>query len=289
VQAGQPDEVIFPRSALKPLQAVAMIEAGFSGDDRAIALAAASHSGEAMHVSAVRELLASAGVPEAALQCPPGVPDDEDAMLAHIRSGGRREPIYHNCSGKHAAMLATCMTAGWSMDNYLNTEHPLQCAVAETIQRYCGETISGVATDGCGAPAFAVTLIGLARAFGRLSTAVTGTPPARVRDAMRSHPGLIGGTGRPVSELTAAVDGLICKDGAEGVWAAALPDGRCLAVKVEDGATRALAPVVTAALQYWGVRGAVLSRHAVAPVSGGGRTVGAVRPSPELHAILAID
>jgi L-asparaginase II len=288
VQAGQPNEAMFPRSALKPMQAIAMLEAGFSGDESAIALAAASHSGEAGHVSGVRKILADAAVPETALQCPPGLPENDDATLVHVRSGGHREAVFHNCSGKHAAMLATCMSAGWPLETYLSTDHPLQRAFAAMIERYSGETIGRSATDGCGSAAFAVTLTGLARAFSRLGSAVTGTAAARVRDAMRSHPHLVGGTGRPVSELSAAIDGLICKDGAEGVWAAALPEGRSFALKLEDGAARALPPVVTALLRHWGVGGAVLAGHEAVPVYGGGRPVGAVKASPDLRAILAI-
>jgi L-asparaginase II len=211
-------------------------------------------------------------------------------MLSYIRAGGVSARICHNCSGKHAAMLATCAVNGWELTSYLDATHPLQSAIRTTIEVSCGEPITGSGVDGCGAPAHAVSLVGLARAFATMATAADGTAAAAVREAMRSSPQIIGGTGRVVTELTAGVDGLLCKDGAEGVWAAAIPDGRAFAVKVEDGggAGRALPPLLAAALEYWGVDNEIVRRWSSVDVLGGERTVGAIGWSPELVALLGL-
>jgi L-asparaginase II len=284
--AGTPAAATFPRSSLKPLQAVTMVSAGYAGRGAALALAAASHDGENVHLIGVRAILAAAGLDESALQCPTALPSGHDAMLSYIRAGGVWAPICHNCSGKHAAMLATCAIHGWELTSYLDTKHPLQSAIRTTIEVSCGEPITASGVDGCGAPAYAVSLVGLARAFATMATAADGTAAAAVREAMQSSPQVIGGTGRVVTELTAGVDGLLCKDGAEGVWAAAMPDGRAFAVKVDDGASRALPPLLAAALVYWGVDNEVVQRWSSTEVIGGDRIVGTVGWSPELVALL---
>lgn len=285
---GPIDAPTFPRSSLKPLQAVSMVESGFPGRDASLALAAASHDGEDVHIAGARATLAAAGMDEALLQCPPDLPGGRAALLAWVGTGGRPAAICHNCSGKHSAMLATCAAAGWPLDSYRSPEHPLQRAVRARIETLCGEPVAGVAVDGCGAPAFAVSLVGLARAFATLATASSG-PEQLVADAMRAHPRLIGGTGRAVTEFLAAVPGLICKEGAEGVWAAALPDGRAFAAKIDDGSSRALAPVLGAVLEHWGVANEVVRRESAVPVLGGGAPVGAAAASSELRAALALN
>jgi L-asparaginase II len=287
VADGPVDASTFPRSSLKPLQAVAMLGAGFAGRDEALALAAASHDGEDVHIAGARATLAAVGLDDEALQCPPDLPGGREALLAWVDGGGRAARICHNCSGKHSAMLATCVAAGWPTDTYRSPDHPLQCAVRAEIEQLCGEPIGGMAVDGCGAPAFAVSLLGLARAFATLATATEGNPRL-VADAMRAHPRLIGGTGRAVSELSAAVPGLVCKEGAEGVWAAALPDGRAFAAKIDDGGPRALPPVLAAALHYWGIDNDVVARWSAVPVLGGGAPVGTLRWSADLRALLGL-
>jgi L-asparaginase II len=174
-------------------------------------------------------------------------------------------------------MVATCVARGWPVDGYVDPGHPVQLAIRDAIEDLAGERIGVVATDGCGAPAFAVSLTGLARAFARLATAPAGTPEAQVAAAMRAHPGLVGGRGRGVTEMMHAIDGLVAKEGAEGVCAASLGDGRAFALKVDDGARRALGPVVSAVLSRWNVSAAALD-HWVAPaVLGGGEQVGELR------------
>lgn len=284
---GPVDAPTFPRSSLKPLQATAMLDCGFPGRNEAVALAAASHDGEDVHVAGARATLAAAGLDEAALQCPPDLPGGREALIAWVGAGGRAARICHNCSGKHSAMVSTCVAAGWPIDTYRSPDHPLQRAIRARMEALCGEPIAGMAVDGCGAPAFSVSLVGLARAFATLATATDGNPRL-VADAMRAHPRLIGGTGRAVSELTATVPGLVCKEGAEGVWAAALPDGRAFAAKIDDGGPRALPPLLTAALCHWGVDNEVIGRWSAVAVLGGGAPVGTLRWADDLRSALAL-
>jgi L-asparaginase II len=274
---GDGDAPVLPRSSLKPLQAVGMLRAGLGLTGAKLALACASHSGEPVHIDLCRSVLAGAGRDASALGNPPGLPLGTGAMEDLLRAGGSADPIHHNCSGKHAAMVATCVARDWPVAGYVDPEHPLQQAIRVAIEDLAGEPVGAVATDGCGAPAFAISLTGLARAFARLATAPAGTPEAQVAAAMRVHPGLVGGRGRGVTEMMHAVDGLVAKEGAEGVCAAALSDGRALALKVDDGARRALGPVVSAVLTRWDVHDAALD-HWVAPVVlGGGAPVGELR------------
>jgi L-asparaginase II len=185
-----------------------------------------------------------------------------------------------NCSGKHAAMLATCVANGWPLDGYLEPDHPVQAALTATIARLAGEPVEHVAVDGCGAPQHALTPAGVARAFGRLA-AGTGSS-GRVAAAMRSHPDLVGGPGREVTRLLEGVPGLVAKDGAEGYFAAGLPDGSGAAVKVADGANRASHILLVAALRALGATGPALDDLSTSPVLGGGKPVGVLRGSAVL-------
>ena len=157
-------------------------------------------------------------------------------------------------------------------------------ALTATIERLAGEPVRHVAVDGCGAPQHALTLPGLARAFARLVTAAPGTPERRTADAARAHPELVGGTGRDVTLLMRGIPGLLAKDGAEGVYAAALADGSAVALKIDDGAGRPRGPVLVAALRALGATGNVLDELATLPVLGGGRPVGVVRAAGVLAA-----
>jgi L-asparaginase II len=275
--AGDVDVPVFPRSAMKPLQAVGMLRAGLDLPEKSLALACASHSGESVHVDLCRAILARAGLGEAALSCPPAMPTGEAAAEAVLRTGGGPTRSRHNCSGKHAAMVATCVACGWDVDGYLDPGHALQRKLREEIETLAGERVAAVAVDGCGAPQFAFGITGLARAFRHVATAPRGTPEQRAAAAMRAHPVVIGGTGRDVSELMAAVPGLVAKEGAEGVYGAALPDGRAMAVKVEDGGMRPLPVMLAAVLRRWGFDGKTIQRWSAPPILGGGRPVGAIR------------
>ena len=255
-----------------------MLRAGLDLDGELLALAAASHSGEPGHVDGARRILGLAGLAEPDLRNTPTWPDDADAAFAWRAAGRGPAALTQNCSGKHAAMLATCVAAGWKTEGYLDPEHPLQCAIRTEVAELTGDgEPAHVGVDGCGAPLFSCTLAGLARAFRRIATAPPGTAEHRVAAAIRAHPWWLGGTGRPVTRLIETLPGLIAKDGAEGVFAAALPDGRALAVKIVDGAARPLPVVVVAALRALGERGAGLDRIEQTDVLGGGRPVGAVR------------
>ena len=286
VALGDPAAPVLPRSSLKPFQATAMVEHGLPAQGAALALAAASHSGEEVHLAGARSILQAAGLSEEALQCPPALPSDEAALLAWVGAGGGPARICHNCSGKHAAMLATCVASGWDVATYRAPEHPLQRAARAAVERFAGEAVSHVAVDGCGAPAFGLSLLGLARSFAGVARAADGTAAAAVRDAMLAHPRMFAGTGRLDTEVTAAIPGLLTKGGAEGVTAAALPDGRALAAKVEDGAPRARAAIFMAVLRRWGFAGPVVDKWAAIPALGAGVPQGAVAASAALIDLL---
>ncbi len=277
LQHGDIEAAFYPRSALKPVQAVAMLRAGLPLDGELLSLAAASHSGEERHLAGTRRILELAGLGEDDLRNVPDMPFDPVVRDAWIREGRLPSRLAQNCSGKHAAMLWTAKLNGWSLDDYLAPEHPLQQAVAATVEELTGQRVARVTVDGCGAPLFAVSLHGLARAVARITSAAPGTPEARVADAMREHAEMASGSGRDVAALMRAVPGLLAKDGFEGVQVAALPDGRAVAVKIADGANRARIPVAAAALARAGVDPALLTEFAGEPLLGGGEPVGRVR------------
>ena len=283
VAAGDPDVTFLPRSALKPVQAVAMLRAGLDLPGELLALAAASHSGEPAHLRGVERILAGAGLGATDLQNTPDRPLDPDAAARWRAEPVAPTPLAQNCSGKHAAMLATCRAAGWDTVSYRDPAHPLQRAVRATLEELTGVPVAHTTVDGCGAPLFSTTPAGLARAFARIATAPPGTPEGRVAAALRAHPWWVSGTGRPEVVLTAAVPGLLAKGGAEAVFAAALPDGRAVVVKVLDGGPRALPVVVAAALRALGVDRPALDAFGEVPVLGHGAPVGrveAVAPLP---------
>lgn len=273
---GDPSTVVFPRSANKPFQALGMVRAGLALDGRLLALAAASHSAEPFHLAGVREILAEAGLDESALQTPPSYPLDPHEHAAVLRAGEGRAPIRMDCSGKHAAMLLTCVGNGWSTDDYLDPAHPLQRELAQTFGALVGVP-SVVGVDGCGAPLFSATLADLATGVARLVGAAEGTPERRVVEAMVNHPEQVSGTRRPDLALARAVPGALVKSGAESVVVVGLADGRALAVKVEDGAERALFVIAHRALRLAGLQAPLLDQ--LPDVLGGGRPVGQVRPT----------
>jgi len=279
--AGDVEGPLLPRSCNKPLQALAMVEAGLSLEPQLLALACGSHSGEPFHIDGVRRILASAGLSEDALQTPADYPLDDGAREQVIRSGGTKAPVLMNCSGKHAAMLATCVANEWPRDTYLEVDHPLQQAIAAIFPRMTGEPVAHVAVDGCGAPLLATSLVGLARAFSRLAT--SSDSAGTVAEAIRAHPEYVSGTERDELTLLRAVPDAIGKAGAESCYVVALPDGRAFATKTDDGAPRARPVLMAALLEHFGVTeepgvdaGAV-RRTGESPLLGGGRPVGEVR------------
>lgn len=268
---------VFPRSSNKPMQAAGVLRAGLDLAGERLALAAASHSGEAFHRDLVRTMLDEHGLSPAHLQCPPSLPLDQEEQEAYLAAGARRDRVAMNCSGKHTAMLAAAALRDWPLDSYLDPDHPLQRLIRTVVEEAAGEPVAAVGTDGCGAPLMAIGLTGLARAFRSFVLAAPGTPERRVADAMRAHPEYVAGTRRHDTWLMREIPGALSKVGAEAVQAVALPDGRALALKIEDGGTRALGPVLARALRLAGLTAPVIDRVGGMPLLGGGREVGEVR------------
>jgi L-asparaginase II len=278
LSAGAPEEPMLPRSCLKPLQAAAMLRCGLVVDDEQLAIICASHNGEPRHVAVVRRLLAGAGLDDTALDNTPGWPSDGETRRAMTAAGEGPTRIAQNCSGKHAGMLATCVAVGWPVEGYRDPAHPLQQAIATTVADLAGEPVVGHAVvDGCGAAMYAVSLRGLARSFAALALAPRASDERRCFDVMRAYPQLVGGRKRDVTQLIDGVPELMAKDGAEGVYAAAMSDGRAVAVKIDDGAARARLPVLIAGLRALGVDAPVLGELATPAVLGHGDRVGEVR------------
>ncbi|WP_030161812.1 asparaginase [Glycomyces sp. NRRL B-16210] len=281
---GDADAPVFPRSSNKPMQAVAMLRAGWEPDSEAdLAIAAASHRGEPFHLARARSVLDHAGVGEDRLQCPPDLPGDPTARRDVLAAGGEPRRLYMNCSGKHSGMLAACAAAGWDLDTYRDIDHPLQRLITATVEELTGETVAAVGVDGCGAPVLALSLTGLARAFTRLVEAPEGTPERRVADAMRAHPILVDGTEGPDHRSMTALPGLLAKGGAEGVHVLAAPGVGAAAVKIDDGGGRASTPVALRAMTR--LAGLPIPDEAKPEVErlswpevlGGGRPVGRLR------------
>jgi len=275
--AGSANTPVFPRSSNKPLQATAMLTAGLPLEGELLALAAASHSGEDFHVQGVHDILDFAGLTEDDLHCPPSLPLDEPTARRLLKESDAPESRARmNCSGKHAAMLVTCIANDWPLNTYLDPEHPLQRHIRKTIEELAREPVAAIAVDGCGAPLFALTLAGVARAFRALVLAEPGTPERKIADAMRKFPEWTSGTHRDENRLMASIPGLLLKGGAEGVDAFALADGSAAALKIEDGGARARTPITVAILTALGAQAP--ADLATIVVKGGGYPVGEIRP-----------
>jgi L-asparaginase II len=223
--AGDSEFVCFLRSSAKPIQALPLARARADLDDRDLAIASASHLAEPMHIEAVRALLVRAPAREDELEC----------------GGG----IVHNCSGKHAGMLALCRAHGWPSAGYRLPEHPCQRAMLEAVEEACGEPPLATATDGCGVVTFAYPLHRMAYGFARFERLDGGD---RVAAAMRRHPELIRGAGAPDTLLMQLRPRWVAKGGAEGLLCAADGRGMGVVLKVEDGAARATGPALAAFL-----------------------------------------
>ncbi|WP_410789430.1 asparaginase [Kribbella sp. C-35] len=276
--AGIVDQPMFPRSSNKPMQSLGMLRNGLPLTDKLLALSGASHSGEQFHVDGVRQILATAGLDETALQTPVAYPLDDDTRDAWVKAGHGKERIVMNCSGKHAAMLLTCTLNDWDLETYRSPDHPLQKEIRSAIEDTAAEKVSYVAIDGCGAPIFALTLSGLARSFGLFAAAATDTQEGRIAQAFRTYPEYASGSTRDEAELMRAVNGLFCKAGAEGVYAVGLADGTGIALKLEDGTPRARRVVMAATLQRLGITNETIENHLHFDLTGGDNVVGAVQP-----------
>lgn len=262
--AGDPDFVTFTRSALKPLQALPFVAAGgverFGYSPAQVALMCASHSGEPRHVEGVADMLARAGNRVEDLQCGTQVPGFYDA-LAEFPPPPPYSSLTHNCSGKHAGMLACCVQCGWDRAHYLDFDHALQASIRSAVSAFTGVPVDGLraGVDGCSAPNYAVPLSRLALAFARLAsdegTGDYGGAPRTIADAMTAHPEMVSGARRGDLVLMRAGRGdWVSKVGAEGVQALGVRSrGIGIAVKVIDGGKRGLYPAVIAVLDALGL------------------------------------
>jgi L-asparaginase II len=237
--AGDPAILAAFRSSVKPLQATVCLEQGWGADSEALAIACASHNGEPQHSQAVMQVLATSGLGEEHLRCPEAWP----MRPSDISNASGQRRIAHNCSGKHAAFLATCASRGWPLETYRDATHPLQREILGRMASAMGEEPKAILVDGCGAPTPVATLTGFARGFG----IVAGSDAAT---AMMQHPFLIGGTDRLDTALLEA--GIVTKAGAEGLSCALVgADGQTLsvAIKCRDGASRARGPALALVLE----------------------------------------
>jgi L-asparaginase II len=262
---GDADRAVYPRSAVKALQALPLIASGAADrlglSDKEIAFACASHSGSEEHVATARAMLAKAGYDERALECGAHWPLGEDEARALARSGRAPTALHNNCSGKHAGFV--CLSCAMDVDpkGYVGPDHPVQREVTASIEAVTGARLSEAmrAVDGCAIPTYAVPLVALARGFARLGTGhglsrERRNATARIRAAVAAHPLTVAGRGRFDTEVMSLLGPrAFTKSGAEGVFCAALPEaGFGLAVKADDGAGRAAQVMIAALIRRFG-------------------------------------
>ena len=268
-QLGDPTLDIYSRSSLKSIQASAMVRAGLDIEPRLLALVCASHAGMPMHQQGTQAVLAKAGLDEYSLQCILDRPLDEE-----LRRHAEPTRLAMNCSGKHSGMLATCVINGWPTANYLDATHPLQLAIKAEVESMSGERVSVTSVDGCGAPLFLFSLLGLARAVRNLTISADPVHQSVVA-ACRDFPEMVSGPGRLTTRMMQNIPGLFMKEGAEAVNVASMPDGRTLAIKISDGGQRAMPAVTAAALLKFGID----AHETPVDVLGAGLPIGTIRAS----------
>ena len=297
---GDVERAVFPRSAVKAFQALPLVESGAADKlgltDAEIALACASHGGEAEHVAGVETMLAKVGLDARALACGVHWPLNGKAARALARAGEGPTALHNNCSGKHAGFLCLSCASGWSAIGYLAADHPAQQAARAAIAELVGAPLGAdvCAIDGCSIPTYAAPLQALALGFARFG-AGEGLAPARekatrrIRAAVAAHPVMIAGEGRFDTEaMTLFGERLFVKAGAEGVHCAALPDlGLGLAVKADDGAARAAQAMIAALIARFlpmseAERGHFAEYVAPRIANWSGLEVGALRPTGAL-------
>ena len=256
----------FPRSALKPIQAIALVETGAYQarglTSRHLAMACASHRGQPIHTELVSAWLADLGLDQNALACGPDHPSDEASAAAAIRDGHPTQRIYHNCSGKHCGFLTVAKHQGWAVEGYAHIDHPAQQLYLDSLSELLGRDAHALpfGVDGCALPAAAVTMKDMAVMMARYAAARVSSPSRRdailaIHDAMRRHPEYISGTGQPGVELARVTRGrIIMKTGAEGFMMVFIPDqGLSAVVKIMDGNARARVPALIAVLSAVGL------------------------------------
>ena len=266
---GDVEAEIYPRSAIKSLQAAAMVRAGLNLNDEQLALVCASHGGTNRHQEVALEILQSVGLSESELQNTPDAPLDREAR---IKWGDKpATSLAANCSGKHSGMLATCVVNGWDIKTYRDVDHPLQLAIAREITELIGKSIDRVSIDGCGAPLFSMSTRSIAVAARKMR--IDSDPVfTRVISAGLKHPEMILAEGAFDTRMMRAVPGLFVKGGAESVMLASLADGSAIAWKISDGSNRVNGPLMKAALAKFGIN---IEGEAV-DVLGGGNVVGSL-------------
>ncbi len=254
---GEADKMIFPRSSCKMLQALPLIESGAADAHRLgtkhLALACASHNGARLHTDFVGRWLGTLDLADSDLRCGAHEPLDKDVRDKMICSAEAPCQVHNNCSGKHAGFLTLNKWLRGGSE-YIEIDHPVQQACLEATERMTGIASPGFGIDGCSAPNFATTVTGLARAMGLFAGASDISAAGRLRDAMRTHPELVAGKGRACTELMHAMNHKVSiKTGAEAVYTAILPEqGLGIALKIEDGATRASEAAIVALLARYG-------------------------------------
>ena len=266
---GDVDAEMYPRSAIKSLQAAAMVRLGLELNDEQLALVCASHGGTDRHQVVALEILKSAGLTESDLQNTPDRPLDRKARIAF--GAKPATSLAANCSGKHAGMLATCAVKGWDVKTYRDANHPLQIAIANEIEKLTGKSINRTSVDGCGAPLFSMSTRSIAVAARKMR--IESDPVFnRVVSACLKHPEMILAEGAFDTRMMRAVPGLFVKGGAESVMLASLADGSAIAWKISDGANRANGPMMKAGLAKLGIT----IEGEVVDVLGGGTVVGSL-------------
>lgn len=292
LELGDVTAPVYPRSAVKPLQALALIETGaadsFCFQDRHIALAAASHSGTRQHVTAAGEMLASIGLSETALHCGTHLPRDEDEQRALLRTNAKPSVLHHNCSGKHAAMLATARHMGEPVEGYEQAEHPVQQRIRAILADMSGTAVGAdvCGIDGCSVPNWAMPAAGLAQAYARFATGDSlsdsrAAAAKRIISAARAEPDHLAGASRLDTRVLKMFSGAaFIKTGAEGAYAGAFPAlGLGFALKVDDGATRAAEALVSLLIEAF-LPQAKGKLPLKTQKNAQGLDVGVIRPSP---------
>jgi L-asparaginase II len=247
---GSPELPIYPRSTIKSLQAAAMLKTGLKVEASELAIICASHSGSQKHIDLVTKMLTTRDISISQLKNAVDKPLGEKEKIAWGEKSASQ--LAQNCSGKHAGMLITCQQNGWDMKSYLDLNHPLQVAIKNEIEELSGEKVSAVSVDGCGAPLFAISLVGLAKAISNLVKS-SDLVYQEIVSACTKFPELVAGDGRLTTRLMQAVPDLFMKEGAEGVQVCALRDGRVIAIKIIDGSWRPVAPIIMEIFNRWGV------------------------------------
>ena len=272
LELGDLNSPIYPRSAVKSIQASAMVRAGLKVSPKELALICASHAGSSEHLDVARSILSGAGLDESALKNTP----DKPLGAVERAAWGDKAPtsLAANCSGKHAGMVATCKANGWDLASYKEVTHPLQLAIRDEFEKLSGEAITKVGVDGCGAPLFAISLAGLAKALRNLMLS-SDAVHQEVVDACRANPVMVSGAGRLPTVLMERVDGLFVKDGAEGVMVIGTRSGEVVVWKMSDGSQRGAMTLALASLSHLGIKPDIERET----VLGGGEVVGEIRAS----------